>query len=154
MSLRKMFRWYKLKSILRFFVSLTYLSFAYRLENNSFAFSKINVFHWFVHLKNNKSIIFGRQNLQWLNLFSLPGASSLLAAVLAQQQQQQQQENLESASTDGTSSSEAPIQKIKSEQPSSSMLLLQPQVSLCISFLDKRSHRSWSLEMLLETFNH
>lgn len=67
------------------------------------------------------------------------GASSLIAAVFAQQQQQQQQsqhqaqENL-TAIVEGASSNEAPVPKIKSEHSSSSMLLLQPQVSVETNF--------------------
>lgn len=57
------------------------------------------------------------------------GASSLIAAVLAQQQQQQ--ENLVASPQigDGTTNTAVPLEKIKSEHSSSSMLLLQPQVS-------------------------
>lgn len=73
---------------------------------------------------------------------SIAGASSLLAAVLAQQEQQQQQQQPHTTGTFSTSSStsissaiegasrhEESVQKIKSENLStSSMLLLQPQV--------------------------
>lgn len=65
--------------------------------------------------------------------FGPVGASSLIAAVFAQQQQQSQQqhqaqENL-SAIVEEASGNETPVPKIKSEHSSSSMLLLQPQVS-------------------------